>query len=835
MNLDDVDIKELTELCLAKHGFASGVKANSLSAEHAPQVVAERGDVRIVAIAGVESIDALAPGQRLTFGDTGLTVVYGRNRSGKSGYVRILKQFCRARAVSPLRGNVFSEDNGDPRAVIEYTVDGGLGRADLGVEDPPPPLRSVSVYDSDCAAVLRSRDTKVIYRPFGLDLLEHLAHAADRLRDEIEKRIASLEREASDFSMVAGGTASAEFVAGLSVATTNEEIEQATQWADEDERHLNELKVSLSTDDARPAAAAVELQAQRLEALHERLRAVELILGPNATQEIRRLDRDALEASLAAQAAAGADLGHLDGVGGEVWRQLWESARRYSEREAYPGRAFPVVDEDAVCVLCEQPLEATASDRFVSLEEHVRRDVQSRADQAAASLERALRELDAVRLEERGDPPLWEEVAQLDAELAKSCHEYLAIQRQRRSEIRVACSDQSWDMVSDPPAALHTRVKTLGSDIKQRAASIRASEDLQRRDALRAELAELAARQALARLKNDLVRERDRRGELGRLRAALTDTATQGITLKSNQLTQRFVTDALIERFDEEAQAMGLEHVVLGSVGGTKGVLRHRVRLDGTTTSVTPDEIFSNGELNALGLAGYLTEIDESVTSLVLDDPVTSFDHDYRREMAYRLAQLALDRQVIVFSHDAVFAVWLCQAAEESGVKLTGREIQRGTAPGLCRDGLPWKVKPVKQRLNDLVGLLDRARRLHGEGSPEYEVVVHNFYKLLRTTWERAVEETLLGPILRRYSSEIHPIPVERLSGFGERDAQEFAEGYSRASAYGEMHDESPGADLPLPRPDQLADDLSRLREWNKRVKNLMSPRGGGKQAAAVP
>lgn len=797
--------------------------------------MAERGEVCIVAVAGVESIDALAPGQRLTFGDTGLTVVYGRNRSGKSGYVRILKQFCRARAVSPLRRNVFSDDDGEPRATIEFTVDGVPGRADLGVEDPPPALRSVSVYDADCAAFLRSSDTEVIYRPFGLDLLEHLAHAADRIRDEIEKRLASLEREAADFSMIAGGTKPAEFVAGVSLATTDEEIEQVTQWADEDDRHLNELKISLSADDVRAAAAALELQAQRVNALHDRLRAVELILGPGATQEIHRLHREALEASEAASAVSGAELGHLDGVGGTVWRQLWESARRYSEQEAYPGQAFPVVDEDAVCVLCEQPLEAAAGDRFVSLEEHVRRDVQARADQAAASLERALRELNAARLEEPGDPPLWLEIAQLDAELARSCHEYLALQQQRRLEIRAACGDKSWDTVSGAPAAVHTGVETLGSDIKQRAASVRASEDGQRRDALRAELAELAARQGLAHRKSDLVRERDRRGELGRLRAALADTATQGITIKSNQLTQRFVTDALVERFDEEAQAMGLEHVVFGSAGGTKGVLRHRVRLDGTIMPVTPDQILSNGELNALGLAAYLTEIDESVSSLVLDDPVTSFDHDYRREVAYRLAQLALDRQVIVFAHDAVFAVWLCQAAEESGVELTGREIQRGTAPGLCRDGLPWKVKPVKHRLNDLVALLDRARRLHGEGSPEYEVVVHNFYKLLRTTWERAVEETLLGPILTRYSTEIHPVPVERLSGFGEQDAQEFTDGYSRASTFGEMHDESPGADLPLPGPDQLGDDLSRLKEWNKRVKNLMSPRGGGKQAAAAP
>ena len=42
-------------------------------------------------------MNALKEGERLTFGKTGLTVVYGDNGSGKSGYARILKKVCRAR------------------------------------------------------------------------------------------------------------------------------------------------------------------------------------------------------------------------------------------------------------------------------------------------------------------------------------------------------------------------------------------------------------------------------------------------------------------------------------------------------------------------------------------------------------------------------------------------------------------------------------------------------------------------------------------------------------------------------------------------------------------
>jgi hypothetical protein len=46
----------------------------------------------------------------------------------------------------------------------------------------------------------------------------------------------------------------------------------------------------------------------------------------------------------------------LPGVGSSPWKQLWESATRFSEAHAYPDKAFPVVDPEARCVLCQQTL-----------------------------------------------------------------------------------------------------------------------------------------------------------------------------------------------------------------------------------------------------------------------------------------------------------------------------------------------------------------------------------------------------------------------------------------------------------------------------------------------
>ncbi len=63
--------------------------------EDLPQTTAEDPPVRLVSIKKPEHVNALASEQPLTFEPNGLTIVYGDNGSGKSGYARLLKRITR--------------------------------------------------------------------------------------------------------------------------------------------------------------------------------------------------------------------------------------------------------------------------------------------------------------------------------------------------------------------------------------------------------------------------------------------------------------------------------------------------------------------------------------------------------------------------------------------------------------------------------------------------------------------------------------------------------------------------------------------------------------------
>jgi len=72
----------------------------------------------------------------------------------------------------------------------------------------------------------------------------------------------------------------------------------------------------------------------------------------DARKETRRKSEEAKRLRAATFPA-----GMLEGTGSEPWTVFWESARRFSQELAYPGREFPLVENGAQCVLCQQDLD----------------------------------------------------------------------------------------------------------------------------------------------------------------------------------------------------------------------------------------------------------------------------------------------------------------------------------------------------------------------------------------------------------------------------------------------------------------------------------------------
>jgi len=108
-SLAAADLDDLFDLCKAKHGLSEARAPQVLAEEHLPIKEGGVAPVSLVSVTHHCGVNALAPEQTVAFGPH-LTIVYGQNAAGKSGYTRILKRACRSRFTEEILGNVLTDN-----------------------------------------------------------------------------------------------------------------------------------------------------------------------------------------------------------------------------------------------------------------------------------------------------------------------------------------------------------------------------------------------------------------------------------------------------------------------------------------------------------------------------------------------------------------------------------------------------------------------------------------------------------------------------------------------------------------------------------------------------
>lgn len=830
------DVAELTQICLAAHGIADDAKpaiaAAPLSRDHIGAGGGIGMRVRLTGVRDVQRVNALAPGRTLSFEASGLTVIYGDNGSGKSGYTRILKTVCRARGGVPkIHPNIFVEPTDcSPTAQIGYLLDDApVTHTWIDGTTGPGELGSISVFDTSCASVYVENKTDVAFRPFGLDLFPRLVSACERVKASINASIAA-QGATRMFPDLTGETKVGQFMRSLGSKNAGPSLEKLSALTEKELTRLTELKqlvAELNANDPRRRAAEVRLQAARFRVFLKHAESSERLLAAEATEAIRRAHTDMLATAEAARLASGAafESEPLRGVGSEPWYSLWSAARRFSEQEAYPGQTFPVTAGDAACVLCHQPLHPFASDRLSRFEAFVRqeaREAHSRSAKAFQILLEPLRELSVVR---ESDENVLEELLAHDPALCAAFKSYLNQMQRRLAELREACLSGAWEGITPNGESPCGRLLLLISALEQTVLQLDQAGEPEGVAAIRREYAELLDREKLSKIKNEVQAEIARQQRVNALKAALKDTDTTGITTKNTELTKTEVTDGLRQRFAQEHKELDLRHltVTVAPEHGTKGVMFHRIAFDDAKTKGWGvQEVLSEGEHRCIALASFLAELStQSVAStIILDDPVTSLDHSRREFVARRLVREAKNRPVIVLTHDIVFLLFLQEQAEAQQVKFAGRFLDREKgALGVPIEGLPWYGMPLKKRIGWLRQQVVDLRKTHVEESREtYDRDCSYLWGRLREAWECGVEEVLLNGAIKRFSRKVSTQPLRTVHDITPADIAAVEEGMSACSTWLPGHDQAAALNTAMPDPDVIHDRIEALELWREGI-----------------
>lgn len=823
--LSNVDYDALYALLKAAHNLPApeGLAAVPLSKDHLPASTSKDDTVVLKAMRDLKHVNCIAPNQVLSFESAGMTVIYGGNGSGKSGYVRVLKRTCRARD----QNEQVLPDANDPAAqkcTPEAVFDIEAGNAAKEVKwscktDPPEELASIAVFDCHCARLYLTTEQEVAYLPYGLDIVEALANTVlPELERRLNQEVANISTDSTLFANLLGETAVGKLITELNHKTDPDEVKKLATLSDEDTQRAAELDRTLGEADPATKAKELRLSAQRLKEVVQQLDAATAVVDVQATEKLKKVVQDARDAEFAEQAAV--DLLHsgeslLPGTGESAWKALFEAARKFSVSQAYPDKPFPKTDGEALCVLCQQPIQ-NAADRMTRFEKYVQDDVAKTAAARQKTLAATLDQLRQASLTIGVQGALAAELNQLDPALSGHITTFQTAISNRRRQILDAAESQAWESLPELVDNPRKTLRNLAARQYRRSRDYQKACDAARSTALKKERASLHARKTLSLCQEQVLALLKRLKKKHALNACRSDLNTKPISLKSRELASEAVTLTLKNALDDEFKHLGMAHIKTKlKERNSKGRTLHQLVLD-VPTSIKVEDILSEGEQRAIALGAFLAELSLAAHSsaIVFDDPVSSLDHKRRGRVAQRLATESLRRQVIVFTHDIVFLNQLQAECTAVGLFPGLQFLEKiGKHAGAIQDGLPWDHKSYKERIDCLEKAQKVFEKLPWPAEPHEELArkMIQQYSFLRSTIERAVQDFVLNSTVRRFEDYIRVDNLGLVVGLAEGEVAEIKRLYHRCHSIVEAHDRASAKDDPPPTAEEFGKDIHAL------------------------
>lgn len=842
--LDETDKREIVAMLKARHGLEDpqnpAPKPLPLKAGDISGAQVASGRAILKEIAQIRNVNALTDGTSLQFGHQGLTVIYGENGTGKSGFARVLKRACKARDEKEvIHPNINATGPTGPASAVFHIQIDGVDQQIPWQDGRPSPdaLASICVFDGRCARVIIDEDNEAHYLPFGAHVFEELVGLLKEIRSVLQAEKPLPQRP--NWPDIPLDTPAGKFVAQLSAAT---DLGVLREWTEDDEKKLLQVAKCLSqaeADDPAKTGRRLRNLAARLRQLAAKLTELEKGVPASIASAFSHILTALAAANQALEAAPQAALadGPLPGIGGDAWQLLYRAAREYSIGVAYPGKEFPYVGQDGRCVLCMQPLSEPAKDRLLQFRDFMEQTAKKAVDDLTRQLAEARQKLptdDSQTLE--GFKDAVDEFASRRPAAAQTVPLFAASVAARAKAL--LCLTSAADLGCIPALAANptTQMSAVASAMEGEAVAAERTGDAAVLSGLRASKRELDARKALLSRRHSITKYvRDLR-MAGRYDRCIVETEFRHVTLTGKLIISEALTPELQKALQSELQELGASHHLrrldLRPVA-SQGETSHRLEMKSQRPiKASLTDILSEGEQRVVAIAGFLAELNAAghQSPIVLDDPVSSLDHRFRSKIAERLVAEAAKRQVIVFTHDLSFLLEVMSFQKEFGLDAFGERFggvaiapqtveRKNEVTGYLTDGLPWCAASVGARLGKLLQELKRIEPLHQQDPDAYNREAADIYGRLRETWEAFVEETLFDGVVQRHDCRIKTQKLEEVT-VTTADAVAVNAGMTKTSNWMTGHNKARPLDVNRPDPSEIRKDIEALQVLQNSVKD---------------
>lgn len=728
-------------------GLHSGLPVVSVSK---PSYSPTNKSIELQSLTDVSGVNRLAKGQTINFAKN-LTVVYGENGTGKTGYGRILKilgySYDTANKVLP---NIFLPVQ-PQTATINFSVNSTVKKFIWDGTNDDTDLGNISVFNNNCVQISLS-DRQLIVSPIGFHLFNIITSELHQLEDLCRAKIAKYNINLAWIETLHIGTPQQLLISGLTGKTLDIKVDDISTFNSTQEQTLKDKQQELSNLNKGFLQAEIQnlnSHADELKRINNKIETTSKILNKGAWEAINNLSIKIKE--LESQTQIGLqEIATKNGVEfyeTSEFKSFIRAAEGYIkilEKPEYPK------DGDN-CVYCLQPLTKNANELLISYRKLLNDNTQEKLSELKKQKLNLVTTVKEFNLDITIHHPsfgLKDEKPIIPTEIQEYTQK---IQKLRESYVLNKTSEAVFDLdyknYIDFISKRQTLIETQLSAMKLTLANLAAKEI-----ELKTEINELLDRKLLSTKVKEIKDTIANRKVIDLLNSKYNSFNTSSISRKTTEARDQLVQSNFDSQFQSELKAFRKSAIKVDLSFNTdkgKSKVSHRINRHHLT------DILSEGEQKAIALAEFLTELqlDKINAPVVFDDPVNSLDHNIIDDVAKRLILLSGDRQVVIFTHSVLLFNSLLYFSKQPSYKNFAYKFYN------CKNEFNETgcISEAEEEINQVKSYISKINQLINntpKGRPEAEIA-EDGYGYLRSAIELCVEHEIFQGTVKRYQKNV--------------------------------------------------------------------------------
>lgn len=721
--------------------------------------------IELETLSDITGVNKLAKNQTLKFSKN-ITVIYGENGTGKTGYGRILKSlgfsYDPNNTVHP---NIYGAVEAKS-AVINFKSNGTSQTFNWTGANKDAELQNISVFNNSCVQISLS-DRQLIVSPIGFHLFNIVSSELNELTQLLNAKIASHPTTISWADSLHLGTPQQIYISGLSATSTEQKLTELSSITPAQEQELIDKQTELSQ--LNKTLIQTEIQnlnssLTELGAIISKIQIAQTNFTSANWQKLIDLNKDIaiLESKTRTGIKEIAENNGIEFYETPQFQYFIKAAEDYIkviDKPDYPN-------SQDTCIYCLQPLEDEAKLLLASyrtlLNDKTQENLLALKQQKTNLINQVLKietnlffHQPTFGIDENQKTIQPAEIIEFNTTLE-------ALKTTFTTDKIIDGSAFSFDYAkyikffTDKKTAIGI-VLTQKSDLLTNL-SIKETE-------LKNKISELIDRKLLSTKVLDVKTSIANRKIVSTLQSKSSSFSTNSISRKTSDAREQLVEKNFNDLFQAELKLFKKSDLKIELNFGTdkgKSKIWHRLN-----SSYTLADILSEGEQKAISLAEFLTELqlDNVKAPVIFDDPVNSLDHRIIDEVGKRFIELSKQRQVIIFTHSILLLHSLIQQSELD----TNKQVN-----------VDFEFHKVKNNFG-ITGILDEVEEINSfsyytkklqavidtKPSPDLDEakLAAEGYGHLRSAIEIAVEDDLLKKTVKRYKKGVAFPSLLRIEG----------------------------------------------------------------------